>query len=249
VPAAARPWWEAALAVVIATQLVLAVTVVHRGFQSSLQAGPCVVRSDDTGLDEQLLELCRSAVPEVSAVWGDDWARRAVLVVEDGESGVAALVEQGTIHVSRRAFARLSPAGRQVVITHEVTHLATRAVRGQGVPTWLIEGFADYVGYQHAGIPVARAAQELATEVRAGRLPRTLPSEAAFDGGGLPSVYAQSWLAVSLLVRAHGQADVVRLYRAVAAGTPIERALPLLLHTTLAGLTAAWRTDLQRELR
>ena len=115
-------------------------------------------------------------------MWGHDWSRRAVLVVDDGEDEVAALVERGEIHVHRGAFSRLSPAGRRVVITHEVTHLATKAARGQGVPTWLIEGFADYVGYLNAGIPVAQAAQELATEVRAGRVPRTLPAEAAFDG-------------------------------------------------------------------
>lgn len=247
-PATARHRWDALLAAAIALQLVVAVTVAHRGFASTTGAGPCVVRSSERELAQELLQLCREAVPEVSAVWGRDWSRRAVLVVDDGAADVAALVLRGEIHVNRSAFARLSPAGRHVVVTHEMTHVATKAVRGQGVPTWLIEGFADYVGYLHAGIPVARAAQELVTEVRAGRLPRALPTEPAFDGVALPSVYAQSWLAVALLVRTHGEADVVRLYRAVAAGTAVERALPLLLHLTLAQLTAAWRSDLQRRL-
>lgn len=248
-PAAAVTRWEAVLAVVIASQLAVAVAVVHRGVVSSVAAGPCVVRSSHGALASELVELCQEAIPEVSAVWGEDWSRRAALVVDDDGEDVAALIRQGEIHVNRRAFARLSPDGRQVVITHEMTHLATHAARGQGVPTWLIEGFADYVGYLNAGIPVARAAQELATEVRAGHVPRSLPSEAAFDRAALPSLYAQSWLAVSLLVRAHGQDAVVRLYRAVAAGTPVERALPLLLGTTLAALTASWRADLVRELR
>ncbi len=249
--APARPWWEAVVAVVIATQLAVAVTYVarHDMPRTAASVGPCLVRGADRAVVDELLDLCLVAVPAVTSVWGQNWARRAVLVVAPGEEGVAAVVRGGEVEVDPASFAELSEAGKQVVITHEVTHLATKAVRGQGVPTWLIEGFADYVGYLRSGIPLGVAAQELQTEVRAGRVPRALPSEAAFDGASLPSVYAQSWLAVWLLVRTYGQACVVRLYRAVLAGTPVERALPLLMHLTLAELTTRWRAGLQRVLR
>ncbi|MFC7643582.1 hypothetical protein ACFQX6_24425 [Streptosporangium lutulentum] len=59
-------------------------------------------------------------------------------------------------------YARLSEVGRDVVITHELTHVATGATRGGRVPMWLSEGFADYVGYRDAGIAVRTVAAELA---------------------------------------------------------------------------------------
>lgn len=238
----------------LATGMTLVAT--HRDSRPrSVSAGPCTVRGDQ--LLHEVLDLCRAAVPEVTAVWGADWDRRAELVVvpdpdhlpASGDlADVAALVQGGRVYVSATALAELSPAGRRVVITHEITHLATGAARGRSVPAWLVEGFADYVGFRHVGIPVRQAAQELGQEVRSHRLPRALPAEAAFDGDDQSSVYEQSWLAVVLMVRTYGQPAVVRLYRAVAAGAPIERAMRLVLGTTPTALTRAWRADLVREL-
>ncbi|MCW2543431.1 MAG: hypothetical protein JWM40_983 [Frankiales bacterium] len=262
----ARRRWETGLAIVIAAQLAVAVVTVAQGDDRSWRTrsgGTCEVRSHPhaDALAADLLQLCQSAVRDVTTVWGRGWAQRADLVVAaDAEElgvlvgggdleDVAAVTKDGQVLINAAAFRRLSDPGRRVVTTHEVTHLATGAVRGRGVPTWLIEGFADYVGYLHAGVPLQRAASELADEVRAGQVPRSLPDEAAFDGGHQPSAYEQSWLAVSLLVREHGQGQVVRLYRAVAAGTAFARALPLLLDTSVAGFTAAWRADLTARLR
>jgi hypothetical protein len=256
---AARSRWEALLALVVLAQLATSITVVARHPEGdpvwrTIAVGPCAV--SNLGASEQLAEhvlaSCGAAVPVVTAVWGRDWDRTAVLVVGDTATDlpdVAAQVQDGRVFINAEAFAELSPAGRDVVITHEVTHLATGAVRGRGVPTWLLEGFADYVGYLHARIPVRVAAQELAAEVAAGRVPAALPSEASFDGPRQPSAYEQSWLAVSLLVRSYGERAVVRLYRAVASGTSLDRALPLLLHLSVAELTRAWQAELQRVLR
>jgi hypothetical protein len=262
----ARRRWETGLAIVIVAQLAVAVVTVaqtdDRGWRTT-SVKTCQVRSHphEEALARDLLRFCESAVRDVTKVWGRDWAQRAdVVVAADAQelgvliSGVdledvAAVTKDGQVFVNAAAFRRLSDPGRQVVTTHEVTHLATGSVRGRGVPTWLIEGFADYVGYLHAGIPLQRAAIELSAEVRAGKVPRSLPDEAAFDGGRQPSAYEQSWLAVSLLVREHGERLVVRLYRAVAAGTWFNRALPLLFATSVTDFTAHWRADLMARLR
>ena len=84
-----------------------------------------------------------------------------------------------------------------MVITHELTHVATGATRGGRVPMWLSEGFADYVGYRDAGIPVRTAAAELAAEVRAGILPARLPGPGDFAPGAprLAQAYEEAWLA------------------------------------------------------
>src|SRR5690606_165346 len=50
-------------------------------------------------------------------------------------------------------------------------------------PLWLIEGFADYVGYLRTRVGVRAAAGELRREVAAGRVPSRLPSADALSGG------------------------------------------------------------------
>ena len=41
--------------------------------------------------------------------------------------------------------------GKQVVLTHETTHVATRADTTAATPLWLSEGYADWVGYRGHG--------------------------------------------------------------------------------------------------
>ena len=42
-------------------------------------------------------------------------------------------------------------------MSHESTHVATDAPFAT-MPTWLLEGFADFVALDHAGVPVEKAA-------------------------------------------------------------------------------------------
>jgi hypothetical protein len=124
------------------------------------------------------------------------------------------------------------------------------------MPTWLIEGMADYVGNLGSTQPVAGTAAELAAEVRAGKIPSALPSGADFTGGArLPQAYEESWLACRLIAARAGQSGLVRFYRGVAkaAGTDpataVATGLRQVLHTGLAAFTAAWRSYLIGQLR
>ncbi|GAA0932059.1 eCIS core domain-containing protein [Nonomuraea longicatena] len=156
--------------------------------------------------------------------------------------GLAAVAHDGRVIVVPETYGRLTPTGRDVVLAHELTHVAAGT---DGLPPWLYEGFADYVAYRDAGLAVPEAAAELAEEVRAGRLPENLPEPADFAPGAprLAQSYQEAWLACRLIAHAYGEATLVRLYRdaqRVGAG----RALPV----PVAELTRDWRAYLGEEL-
>lgn len=94
---------------------------------------------------------------------------------------------------------------------------------------WLSEGMADYVGFSGLGLPRERTAIELLALVRAGKVPRVLPKEAAFDPSRtkIALSYSESLLAVSHLVDLYGQDRVVAFYRAIAGGLTVDRAVQL----------------------
>lgn len=184
-----------------------------------------------------------AAIGRVTQVWGQNWPRRAVLLVPstqdqmgqllkrtDGLDQIAAvtvgeLSSDGSgaagsdrVVVNPSAFARLGVTGRRVVLTHELTHVAVRASTSAAVPIWLSEGFADYVGYR--GVDLSRrtvAADELAL-VRQGEGFTHLPTVEDFDPSRttIAPAYSAAWLACSLIADRYGQQALVRLYRTTA---------------------------------
>lgn len=216
------------------------------------------------------------AVPAVTATWGAGWAQRVVLVVPDtatelarllgGDREVSQLAAIATaqsgptaspvgqrVLLNPSAFARLGARGRRIVLTHEITHVATRGVTGPAAPTWLVEGFADYVAYRAVPVPVAVAASELAADVRAGRLPARLPAAARYaEPARLASAYEEGWLACQLIAASVGPAGLVRFYRASAgpaySTAALAGAFRDVLGTTEPAFTARWRDYLRISL-
>jgi hypothetical protein len=248
--------------------------IVARGASCLVLAHP-----RQAGVVTTLLAECDAAVPRVDAVWGRDWARRVVVLVPDSAAELARIVPDAgdlsqiaavataelvepasgyhpvgdRVLVNPATFSELGPLGRRVVITHEVTHVASRAATGPQVPTWLVEGLADYVGYLGARVRLSVAAAELRTDVRAGTVPAGLPVDGDFDGArpDLAQVYQESWLAVSLVARRYGQAALLQLYREVGADPSagaLDRAMDKVLGTTVAAFTAEWRADVLSRL-
>jgi hypothetical protein len=225
-----------------------------------------------------------AAVPRVTSIWGSAWSRKVVVLVPSSQQELTRIVG-GTADYSQIAavataelssgllgatgyhpvgdrvvvnptnFLRLGSLGRRVVLTHEVTHVATRAATGPAAPAWLVEGLADYIGYLGVGVPYSVSAQELHDAVRQGHLPVALPSERDFDGGNqdLAQVYEQAWTAVSLIAETYGRSELLRFYRAVGRAEPsstaVDQAFTSVLGTDVASFTAAWRLDLPRRLR
>ncbi len=162
----------------------------------------------------------------------------------------------GRVIVNPEVYDRLSVEGRQVVLRHEFTHLASADATGAGTPTWLVEGLAETVGHAGVRLEVTRAATELAAEVRAGRLPDALPDDAAFSAadGSVPVRYQESWLACRLIADRAGLDGLIRFYRQVGTGvgdprTRLADALRAVLGITEADFVAQWRSYLGELLR
>ncbi|HEX4654946.1 MAG TPA: hypothetical protein VH274_04310 [Mycobacteriales bacterium] len=222
-----------------------------------------------------------SDIPRVSAVWGDGWPERAVVllpttqpelgrVVDDyGDlDNIAAVataeVQIGSgrpdpvgdrIGINPANWPKLSPLGQRIVLTHELTHVATRAATSAATPTWLAEGFADYVGYLGSGVPTAFVAQDLGAAIRAGRAPRHLPLTPAFDGANarLSVAYESAWMACRMIADRWGQSALVRLYAAVGRSrldpaTAVDLTMRRLLHVSIPAFTARWRGFVRSEL-
>jgi hypothetical protein len=234
------------------------------------------------GTMHQVADGLYDAIPRVTAVWGPDWPRRVVAEVPatqrelgaiTGDSGdlapLAALssAEIRSAHgrpapvgdrvsVNPRVWPSLDALGRRVVLTHELTHVASRADTGSQTPRWLQEGFADYVGFARTGVATGVIAAELGRDVRAGRLPRRLPGDRRFAGSSprLAQAYQQGWLACRLIAARAGQAGLVRFYRLVgtstaATGPAVDHAFRRVMHLSTRQFTALWRDYVRRQLQ
>ncbi len=224
------------------------------------------------------LSLGNLAVTRVDAVWTPPWNSRLVLVVpatsaqmaaqvgadKDGVGQVAAVTDgpfdlQGRggadrVVVNPGAFANLQARGKQVVVTHEATHVAIRATTTRPVPLWLSEGMADYVGYRDIGATRTQVAAALLDRVRAGTGPKGLPSPGDFDPSRatIAPSYNAAWLAVTRIVDRYGPAALVRFYLAAATTTDqsssagsdpdanVATAFRTVLGTSQASFTKEW---------
>ena len=220
-------------------------------------------------------------IPRVSAVWGEHWSQHAVVLVPSTQQELGRVVDDygsldniaavataevqigsgkpdpvgDRIGINPANWPKLSPLGRRIVLTHELTHVATRAVTSAATPTWLAEGFADYVGYLGSGVPTTFVAQDLGNDLRAGQEPRHLPRDGQFDGRNvrLSQSYEGAWLACRLIAERWGQRTLVRLYDAVGRSheqpaAAVASALQRFLHLSQPEFTKAWRAYLSTEL-
>ncbi|MFG3382354.1 MULTISPECIES: hypothetical protein [unclassified Streptomyces] len=226
----------------------------------------------------ELAETADRAVPAVEDAWPEGWDGRVVVLVpaslEDmgrllgGPSasyrGVAAVTTAETgaaapadrVVVNPEAYALLGELGRQVVLTHETTHVATRADTSAATPLWLSEGFADWVAYRGSGRTDARIAPALHRAVQAGRTPAALPEDGDFAFGGdadaLARAYEGGRLACTLIAERWGEERLTAFYRTVGAAGhregAVEHALRQELGTTLEAFTGQWRDHLRARL-
>lgn len=119
--------------------------------------------------------LADHAVPAVAQAWGTEWARhvvvlvpgslsdmagllgapassyRGIAAVTTGETGAPAGAPADRIILNPDAYGVLGDTGKQVVLTHETTHVATRTHTTPATPLWLSEGYADWIGYLGSG--------------------------------------------------------------------------------------------------
>ncbi|MBQ0829991.1 hypothetical protein [Streptomyces tagetis] len=227
-----------------------------------------------------LADLADKAVPAVSDAWGEEWPRRVLVLVprslEDmarllgsppsayrdiaavttGVTGGPAPAPADRIIVNPEAYALLGATGRQVVLTHETAHVATRHATTAATPLWLSEGYADWAAYRGGPYTPAEAAPELARAVREDKAPVRLPADGDFGPDGGPQATARAyeggWLACRMIADQWGEDRLDAFYRAVGAHGRREgalaTALDTVLHTTPQRFTERWTTYLRTSL-
>ncbi|HET7761497.1 MAG TPA: DUF4157 domain-containing protein [Phycicoccus sp.] len=176
-----------------------------------------------------------------------------VAATTEGPLDAAGLATGDRVVLDADAGRRLTPTGREVVLAHELTHVAVRATLAGSAPAWLAEGYADHVGYARAHLPARELAAPLVRAVRAGRGPTALPTAADLDpaGGDIEVGYLAAWQAVELVAQERGESAVRALVRACtvpgpasAAETACDRAMPGVIGRTRSDLTREWRQRL-----
>jgi hypothetical protein len=185
----------------------------------------------------RLLQAADRAYAQVGAAWTGPWERKAVILVprdqneaerlvgardlsqvaavahSSVESGQVGRVLGNRIVINTTNMARSNLLGIQVVITHEMTHVATRTL-GNGVPLLLVEGFADY-----AALKPLSAFQRLATRqaldarVDSGRFDGRLPIGRAFRGSNASVAYDEGSTFCQWVAETHGSRKLQALYR------------------------------------
>jgi hypothetical protein len=228
--------------------------------------------------------LTAAAVPRVDAVWGKDWRRGAVVVVPTSGAEMGELLAQRVTsrrsprsrRRARRGAATSStrPAtgswstrtpspgsgqlGRRVVLTHELTHVATRRATGPagaGVAGGGVRGLHRLPRCRPAAGPVgARAPQGRPRRQAACGASdrRRLRREQCRSGAGLRAGMARRPAARGRRTgRRRCSASTVRSGArrgGVQAADAVDEALREELGTTTAALTRDWRASLQRDL-
>jgi len=154
-------------------------------------------------LARRLLDAAEGGYDDVDAAWGGDWDHQVAIMVPSSEaeaekiagvkdiSAAAAVaatsIEPGPVDkilaariVVNPAIGRYDELNLRVVVTHEMTHVATRSV-GTAVPMFLVEGFADFAALRSVDLPLRSTRPTLARAVSSGEFDGKLPTESVFD--------------------------------------------------------------------
>jgi hypothetical protein len=190
-------------------------------------------------LARRLLTVADRAYAQVAAAWTGKWERKAVILVprdqDEAEdlvgahdlSRVAALAassidsdQSGRVLGNRIVVNTTNLVGYrdselQVVITHEMTHVATRTLR-TGVPLLLVEGFADWAALLPVKRPFSVTRITLARQVRLGRFDGVLPGDGEFRGADAGLAYDEGSAFCLWVARTFGAGKLRALYRAFA---------------------------------
>ena len=187
------------------------------------------------GSESQLESVLGATAGEYSAI-------AAVTTSVDGTLAPGAPVH---VFVNPKVFGGLGPRGSQVVLSHEATHVATGATF-TSMPTWLLEGFADFVALAHSDVPVRTAASQILLRVRDKGAPNHLPTPAELDPSAksLGATYEEAWTVCRYLGKTYGERKMVAFYDAVDHGASTGQAFRRVLGTSQSAFVRGWRANL-----
>ncbi|RNI24409.1 hypothetical protein [Flexivirga caeni] len=195
---------------------------------------------------QAVLAAAPTAIARVRRIWGESVLRGRVVIdvpgddasfrarggsVEGGTQIAATTTPDGRVVLAPVLFTEVTPAGRVVVLTHELTHLALHQAGLTGVARWIIEGSAEFTAYRSSGLPLAQLAPSVASAVRAGRPPAGPPGDAVFAADPA-AAYQQAYAWCRFLAGRFGIPRFVSFVRTADAHRPVA-------FTTTFGVAAA----------
>jgi acetolactate synthase regulatory subunit len=185
----------------------------------------------------------RQVLERVLGVTPGSYTQIAAVAWPEGPDASSAAVR---ILVNPDLSHRLDAQALGVLIVHEATHVATRSAASPA-PTWLVEGFADFVAYAAHPRTSTGAATAVSDWVKTHGPPSSLPSDAQFapTEPSLELTYAEAWLACRLLAETYSAAKLDRFYLQVDSGKSVDEALGSVFGLTTPSFTRQWSQYLQ----
>jgi hypothetical protein len=171
----------------------------------------------------------------------------AVTTATDGS-----LIEGAPVHVylNPDVFDPLGPVARQIVLSHEATHVALGATV-TNTPLWLSEGIADHLALVDTSLPDAVLAAQIRQLVRDQGTPRQLPGQPEFNGSNrdIGAWYEAAWIAVRLISRTYGEQALLDFYERVEVDGDTRTAFREVLGTDEGAFVQRWRASLEELAR
>jgi hypothetical protein len=248
----------------------------HEPVQSARDGRVLVIGPSGDPRISALGATAEAARADVARFWSARWPRTAVVVlpsssrllnpllgVHSGSDQVAVTRWQSgpdgpviRVLVNPTYYDRMPPLAREIVLRHEITHVAQDALPQGGIPNWLSEGVAEYVGYRGSGVPFSYIAVKLFEEVRSGQAPDQLPADSDFDFSRTQRerrvAYESGWSFCQMVADRYGEQKLVPFYAAVATGEGtederLERASEKVIGTSFDALTEQWKSWLEAQ--
>jgi hypothetical protein len=189
-----------------------------------------------------VVEVPESQAQLTRALGSGENAYDSIAAVTTPADGSPAADTPVHIFVNPPVFEPLGEQGAQIVMSHEAAHVATEAA-SSSMPTWLLEGFADYVALARVDLPVEVTASQILGQVRRDGAPRALPGPTEFEteNAGLGASYESAWLACRLIAASYGEDTLIDFYERADADQGTTAAFADLLSTTESAFTLAWQ--------
>ena len=190
----------------------------------------------DEVLARRLLRVADRAYAQIGEAWTGPWERKAVILVprdqseaerlvgardlsrvaavasSSVESGAADSVLGNRIVVNTDNVVGYNDLNLQILVTHEMTHVATRTL-GPGVPLLLVEGFADWAALKPVGFSVGSTRPALNQRVDSGRFDGLLPADSEFRGRDAAVAYDEGSAFCLWVANTFGAGKLRALYR------------------------------------
>jgi hypothetical protein len=125
-------------------------------------------------------------------------------------------------------------------LTHEFTHAAMAPVTTGWTPTWLVEGFAEYVSYKDAEIVESRLRQAL----------KDVATDDLYAGDKFydePINYITAWLACRMIAETYGEDKLLTLYEKFQNTSVEDTVVSQVLGITRAQLVKDWQAYVAKQ--